>query len=175
MKIKPQNLLRSLLAIPYLGWGIALLFVFAISTLNESFQISNSFLDTLQTIFGVYAVGIILWGIPYTLLALGLLVWSLKKSMAAIFKVFLFSPVILALLMAVEAALVAFLPSQVFPSSANGFLSYLAVLTIPALAFGYTFILVAAGIYKALSILGQLKTEIEANPIQPEVAQVSQN
>jgi hypothetical protein len=111
-KIKSQNLLRLLLLTPYVAWGMAVLFSRLVYGPAKNPNTPNAILNALAGASTVYAVGIILWGIPYTLLALGLLIWSRKKSASVIYKVFLFSPVLLSLLMAVEAALVSFSPQQ---------------------------------------------------------------
>ena len=161
MKIKSQNLLRLLLLTPYVAWGMAVLFSRLVYGPAENPNTPNAILNALAGASTVYAVGIILWGIPYTLLALGLLIWSRKKSASVIYKVFLFSPVLLSLLMAVEAALVSFSPQQSPLINLQNFLSYAAVLVVPSLAFGYVFIIVAFLFYKALNRLNMLKAETE--------------
>jgi predicted membrane protein len=158
MKIKPQNLLRFLLLIPYLGWGLALLSTFLISDITESLHITNSFLETLAIIVGIYAIGIILWGIPYTILTVGTLLWSRKKSAPAIYKVLLFSPLLLSLLMTVEVALVEFWPQQIFTPKWQDFLAYTSLVLVTSLTFGYVFVVVGLVIYKAIGRLNLLKT-----------------
>jgi hypothetical protein len=164
-KIKSQNLLRLLLLTPYVAWGMAVLFSRLVYGPAENPNTPNAILNALAGASTVYAVGIILWGIPYTLLALGLLIWSRKKSASVIYKVFLFSPVLLSLLMAVEAALVSFSPQQSTLINLQNFLSYAAVLVVPSLAFGYVFIIVAFLLYKALSRLNMFKAETEPSQV----------
>jgi hypothetical protein len=165
MKIKSQNLLRLLLLTPYVAWGMAVLFSRLVYGPAENPNTPNAILNALAGAATVYAVGIILWGIPYTLLALGLLIWSRKKSASVIYKVFVFSPILLSLLTAVEAALVSFSSQQSILINLQNFLSYAAVLVVPSLAFGYFFIIVAFLLYKALSRLNILKAETEPSQI----------
>jgi hypothetical protein len=112
-------------------------------------------------IAAVYAIGIILWGIPYTLLAIGLLIWSLKKSAPRIAKVFLFSPILLSILLAAETALITLPSNEILATTPDEFLSYAGLLAALALIFGYALILFAFGIYKALNALHLIQAETE--------------
>ena len=163
MTTKPQNLLRSLLLIPYFAWGIALLFVYLVSVSAENSHTPNAFLDALTGVASFYSVGIVLWGIPFTILAVGLLLWSINKPAPTIYKVFVFSPFLLSILTVVEIALISFWPPQA-PSLEGlmGFLSYILVAVIPTLIFGYGFVGVGGIIYKAMRYLNLIRTEGEA-------------
>ena len=66
MAIKPQHLLRSLLLIPYIAWGIALLFALLVSGSAEDPNTPNAFLEALAGLASVYTIAIIGWGIPAT-------------------------------------------------------------------------------------------------------------
>ena len=158
MTIKPQNLLRSLLLIPYVAWGIALLFATLAPVSAENSQTTSGFFDALVGIVAFYTIGIFLWGIPYTILAVGLLLWSINKSAATIYKLFFFSPILLSILMVLEIALVTFWPPQT-PSLEGKveILSSILVVVIPSLIFGYVLVGVGAIIYKAIRHLNLIK------------------
>ena len=160
MTIKPQNLLRSLLLIPYIAWGIALLFATLAPVSAENSHTTNVFFDALVGVVSFYTLGIFLWGIPYTILATGLLLWSINKSVATIYKLFFFSPILLSILMVFEIALITFWPPQA-PSLEGKveFLSSILVVVIPSLIFGYGLVGVSAIIYKAITHLNLIKTE----------------
>jgi len=163
MTTKPQNLLRLLLLIPYLAWAIGLLFVSLISVSAGNSDTPNAFLEALTGVASIYTIGILLWGIPYTILTVGLLLWSIKKPAATIYKVLAFSPFLLSVLMVIEIALISFWPPQA-PSLKDfmDFLSYILVAVIPTLIFGYGFVGVGGMIYKAMRHLNLIRTEAEA-------------
>jgi len=125
----------------------------------ENSYTANAVFDALAGVASFYAIGIVLWGIPYTILAVGLLLWSINKSAPTIYKLFIFSPFMLSILMAVEIALVSFWPPQA-PSLEGGmeFLSSLLVVVIPSLIFGYGLVGVCAIIYKGIRYLN-IRTE----------------
>ena len=163
MTTKSQNLLRLLLLIPYLAWGIALLVVSLISASAGKSEAPNAILEALTGVASIYTIGIVLWGIPYTILTVGLLLWSIEKPAPTIYKVFVFSPFLLSVLMIVEIALISFWPPQA-PSLEGlmGFLSYILVAVIPTLIFGYGFVAIGGILYKAVRRLNLVKTEGEA-------------
>ena len=160
---KPQNLLRSLLLIPYFAWGITLLFVYLFSVIAQNSYTPNAFLDAFVGGASFYTIGIVLWGIPYTILALGLLLWSINKPTPNIYKVFIFSPFLLSILMAVEIALISFWPPQA-PSLGGlmDFLSSILVAVIPTLIFGYGFVGVGSFLYKTIRHFNLIRNEGEA-------------
>jgi len=163
MTTKPQNLLRSLLLIPYFAWGIALLFAYLVSVSAGNSYTPNAFFDALVGVASFYMLGIILWGIPYTILALGLLLWSINKPAPVIHKVFVFSPFLLSILTIIEIALISFWPLQA-PSleDSMGFLSSIIVAVIPTLVFGYGFVGAGSVLYKAARHLNFISIEGEA-------------
>lgn len=160
MTIKSQNLLRSLLLIPYVAWGIALLFTYLISIWTDNPYTTNVFIEALVGVVSFYTIGIFLWGIPYTILALGLLLWSINKTAPTIYKLFLFSPLLFSILMVFEIVLVTFWPPQA-PSfgSQVEFLPSILVVVIPSLIFGYGLVGIGTVIYKAIRHLNLIKTE----------------
>lgn len=160
---KPQTLLRSLLLIPYLAWGIGLLIVYLGTELAGNSNTPNTFLDIFTGVVGVYTIGIVVWGIPYTVLVVGLFVWSLNKPAPTIFKVFIFSPFLLSILASIEVALITFLPPQALTlEDLMDFLAYTLITVIPILGFGYGFVGLGSIIYKAARNLNLIGTEGEA-------------
>ena len=163
MTTKPQNLLRSLLLAPYLAWGISLLFAYFVSEPAGGLYTSNAFFDALTGVMSFYAIGIVLWGIPYTILALGLLLWSIRKPVPTIFKVFAFSPLLLSVLMVIEIVLISIWPVQA-PTSENpmDLLNSILVVTIPALTYGYGFVGAGSVLYKVARRINFISIEGEA-------------
>lgn len=160
MTAKPQNLLRSLLLIPYVAWGISLPFAYLVSAAVENSYTTNTFFDVIAGVVTFYTIGIFLWGVPYTILAVGLLVWSIHKPAPTIYKLFFFSPFFLSILMVIEIALVSFWPPQALShETVTEFLSSILVVVIPSLIFGYSLVVVGAIIYKIIRILIPTKTE----------------
>ena len=154
MTNKPQNLLRSLLLIPYFAWGIALLFISLISVSAKNLYAPYAFLDVLTGVASFYTIGIVLWGIPYTILVVGLLLWSINKPAPIIYKLFVFSPFMLSILTVIEIALISFLPLQMLSlEDLMDFLSYILVAVIPTLIIGYGFVGMGSIIYKAMRYL----------------------
>jgi hypothetical protein len=163
MKIKPQTFLRFLLSIPYFAWAVALLFSLLLNGPARNTGIPNSLLDALTTVTSFYTIGIVIWGIPYTILTVGLLLWSRNKPAPAIYKVFLFSPLLLSGLTVVEVALISLLTSQA-PSleGVMDFLSFVLIAVIPTLLFGYVFVGVGVIINKAMKQFNLLRIEDES-------------
>ena len=151
MTTKPQILLRVFLLIPYFAWGIGLLFTSLVSGLVGNLSTTNAFFEAITGVASIYTIGIVVWGIPYTILTVGLLLWSINKPAQTIYKVFVFSPFLLSILTAVEIALISFLPPH-FPSleGVMDFLSSILVAVIPTLIFGFGFVGVGSILYKAV-------------------------
>jgi len=163
MITKPQNLLRSLLLAPYLAWGVSLLFAYLVSGPAGNLYTSNAFFDALTGVTSFYVIGIVLWGVPYTILALGLLLWSIKKPVSIIFKVFIFSPFLLSILMVIEIVLISYWPLQTQSlGDATDVLSSLLVVVIPTFIYGYGLVGVGIVIYKAARRLIFIRIEGEA-------------
>ena len=160
MITKPQNILRSLLLIPYVAWGIALLLSCQVFIPAENSHTTFAFFDILVGVVSFYTIGIFLWGIPYTILAVGLLLWSINKPALTIYKLFFFSPFLLSILMVCEIALISFWPPQV-PSfeSIMEFLSSIPVVVIPSLIFGYGLVGIGIIIYRIIKHKNLVKAE----------------
>jgi hypothetical protein len=143
--MKPVTYFRFALLIPYLLWGLSVLVV-AIAP-----QETSSTWTTLLTPVYFYAFGILLWFLPYTVLAVGLLIWSRNKQAGALFKAAMIAPLVLAVLMVVEAGLVS-IPSGGMSEFGSTLLGQAAVLGGFSLVFGYLCVGFALGIYKFLQL-----------------------
>ena len=96
-----------------------------------------------------YAIGILIWFIPYTLLAIGLWIWSRNKSVTALFKAAMASPVIFGVLMLLEGLLVN-LPASDLAQLGRELPGQVAMLGGLSLLFGYFCVGIAWGIFKIL-------------------------
>jgi hypothetical protein len=130
---------------PYILWIICALIVFIISSIPKT---SPSWEFVMMPFF-FYAFGILLWFIPYTILAIGMWVWSKGKSTAALYKPALAAPLLLFVLMLIEVVLIS-LPVNSVTELTEELLSQSAVLGGFSLVFGYLCVGIALGIYKFL-------------------------
>jgi len=162
--MKTQTLLRLSLIIPYLLWGISTIVMLVVNSVNTTAIDSNSIISTLMYVPFLYAFGIVIWGIPYTLLAIGLWLWSHGKPVQKAIKVFALAPIMLAILIAIEIFALSINWSDVsagfYQNSTDFGMSVLAMGGF-AIVFGYLSIGVVAGIYKVLTLLNLIKNENE--------------
>jgi hypothetical protein len=143
--MKPRTYFRLALLFPYILWIVCALIVFILS----SIPMTSSSWDIVMMPFFFYAFGILLWFIPYTILAIGMWVWSKGKSTAALYKPALGAPLLLFILMLIEVVLIS-LPVNSVTELTEGLLSQSAVLGGFSLVFGYLCVGIALGIYKFL-------------------------
>lgn len=168
--MKPQTLLRLSLIIPYLLWGLSAIIVAVVgSSKNTSFD-TNPIISVLLYIPMLYALGIFIWGIPYTLLAVGLGLWSRGKPTQKILRTFAWSPVMLAVLISLEMIAFSINWNDLgadFSQNSTDFGASILSMGALAIVFGYLSIGVVAGIYKVLTLLNLIKNENEmAHPTQ---------
>jgi hypothetical protein len=168
--MKPQTLLRLSLIIPYLLWGISTIIMLVVNSVNTTAIDSNSIISALIYVPILYAFGIVIWGIPYTLLAVGLWLWSRGKSIQKAIKVFALAPIMLAILIAIEISAFSINWSDMgagFSQNAADFGASILAMGGLAIVFGYLSIGVVTGIYKVLTMLNFIKKETEMiNPVQ---------
>ena len=168
--MKPQTLLRLSLIIPYLLWGISAILVMVVnSSKSTSFDTSPS-INALLYIPMLYALGIFIWGIPYTLLAVGLGLWSRGKPTQKILRAFAWSPVMLAGLISFEILAFSINWNDLgagFSQNSTDFGASVLAMGALAIVLGYLSIGVVAVIYKVLTWLNFIKNEKEMlNPAQ---------
>jgi hypothetical protein len=142
--MKPRTYFRLALLFPYMLWCIGALIVFVLSSQN----ISDAWNVVLMPI-SFYTFGILLWFVPYTLLAGGMWIWSRNKSTTALHKVAVLAPLMLFALMLLEVILV-MLPTSSITEITNGLLGQVALVGGTSLFFGYLCVGVALGVYKFL-------------------------
>jgi len=164
MTIKAKNLLRALLLFPYFVWGIAALFSGLVYGAADDTQSLNIVLDALEGAAAVFSFGIIIWGIPYTTLVVGLFFWSRKKPAPAFYKAITFSPILLSILITVEIVVLISLGSPSFAKVECGF-AYALIASIPTLVIGYLFVGVATFIFKTMHRMNLIRTETESDQV----------
>jgi hypothetical protein len=168
--MKPQVFLRFSLLLPYLLWGIMLLVVLA-DRGSEAGETTGFFGAGLLA--SMYVIGIIFWFLPYTLLALGLVIWSLKKQPKTILRVFALSPLLLTVLILLEINLLSLVsedPAALVSQSNLRDLMSLNLLAIGlTLGAGYLCVGLGFGLYKLLQRLNIFReTDMEAQPLLSE-------
>jgi uncharacterized membrane protein len=142
--MKPRTYFGLALLFPYFLWIFCALIVFVISPLEIS-----TFWNWVFAPAFFYALGILFWFIPYTILAIGLWFWSRGKSTAAIYRAGLVAPLLLILLMLVEVVLTS-LPVNSFAELAEGLVSQLVVVGGLGLVFGYLCVGIVLLVFKSL-------------------------
>jgi hypothetical protein len=154
--MKPKNFLRLTLLVPYILWGICLL-IFYLTR-----QITSAVWDILLMPVRIYTFGIILWFIPYTLLALGLLIWSRNKSTKAIYRIYSISPFLLLIFMILESIVVSMNTGEMVDGMKSTLATSLSLGGL-SLIFGYVCVGIAIGLYKLLQTKNFIKEETMIN------------
>ena len=183
-----KTFFKLTLLLPYILLGICAavlcliyLLYLGISTslpmqLTETTLLSESLVAVFGTISPFllvlifYTFGALFWFIPYTVLAIGLLLWSIHKPTDKIYKVSLFSPLLLAMLMVTEAVIF-FIPGSESTIGDVVFNILFGSLLFggSSLAFGYLFVGTALGLYKLLQYKNIIKDETTTNIVSAGV------
>jgi uncharacterized membrane protein HdeD (DUF308 family) len=142
--MKPLTYFRLALLFPYVLWGICAIIFLLVSNL----EIPENWNIVLMPLL-FYVFGIILWFVPYTALAIGLWLWSRNKSTKPLSKSALLAPILLAILVSLEAILVT-LPADSVSEFMADATSQSALVGVFSLIFGYLCVGIAAGVYKFL-------------------------
>jgi uncharacterized membrane protein YvlD (DUF360 family) len=156
--MKSRTYFGLALLTPYALWIICALAAFLLSSLE-----TTPAWDILLMPIMFYAFGILLWFIPYTILAVGMWIWSRSKSTATLFKAAMVAPVVLGILMLLEGLLVN-LPASDIAQLGRELPGQVALLGGLSLLFGYFCVGITLGIYK---ILQARKLIAEETPPQP--------
>jgi hypothetical protein len=166
--MKTKTYIHLSFLIPYILWFIFLGVATITSRVSDNASTSTSFNSIINTITTIYVIGIFLWGIPYTVLAVGLWLWSRSRDLQKTTRVLVFSPFFLAILMMLQT--LAF--SLNWSDMANGYSQLSSDFGASILAlggfsvlFGYLCIGLAAGLYKILKSLNVISKE--DRPISP--------
>ena len=142
--MKSRTYFGITLLIPYLLWGICGI----IAALLSKQEISETWNMILLPVF-YYLIGIIFWFIPYTILAIGMWIWSKGRSIKSVKTLILIAPFVLFILTWIEMAAIT-LPGQSAAESGNYILGISALTGGFSIVFGYFCIGIALGIYKLL-------------------------
>ncbi len=161
--MKQQTFLKLALLFPYALWAVGVLITILMPSQPDASENWNLML--LPVMF--YVLGIFVWIAPYTILAVGLWLWSRGKAAKQIAKVFAFSPIMLAVLIALLL-----LPLSMDENLAAAGLSNLSLefaasvvgMAGFALAYGYFCIGMIVVIYEILKRLQVIK-DAEASQI----------
>lgn len=172
--MKPQTYLRLSLLLPYLLWVTVFLLTQLEDRLGQPFLPGGAtdFLD-VGWLAAVYLIGIFFWFVPYTILALGLWIWSLHRQANTIVRGTALSPFILAALILLEINILSIvtggLDSYLSGSGAADFLALNGLAVVFTLAAGYLCVGIGFGGYKILQALKIIpEPRAEPRPIAPE-------
>jgi len=159
--MKPKTFFKSALLIPYILWVICFLTVYIPSLRSENidpYSNLNGILSFILMAIFYYAFGVIVWFIPYTMLAVGLLIWSRRKPINDIYKAALLSPLFLVALMSLASVLLFGDTGDIWEILINAAEPFL-VFSIFSLVFGYLCVGIAMGVYKLLKSRGLIGEE----------------
>lgn len=162
--MKAITYIRLSLLTPYIIW---LVLAGSISLYSNAFAAtpSSPIMDAIAMPIFIYVVGVLLWGIPYSLLAIILGIWSRNQEARRIARIFAFSPPALALLIIIQVVILFLLDGD---SISPDFGSIILMLSILSIVYGYIIIGIIMGIYKILNRGGYVKDKEETPPV-PEV------
>jgi hypothetical protein len=142
--MKPQTFFRLALLFPYALWVVCALVFFLLSRL----EIPEAWNIALMPVT-FYVFGIILWFIPYTVLAVGLWFWSKNRPITTLRNAALVSPLLFLVLMLIETVLVS-LPADSVAEFIQELLGQAVMLGVFSLVFGYLCVGIALGLFKFL-------------------------
>ena len=142
--MKPRTFFGFALLIPYILWGVCALIFFLIS----SQEIPEAWSLALMPIT-FYTFGILLWFVPYTVLAVGMWIWGRNRSTTTLSKLALLAPILFFVFMLIEAWLIS-LPADSVMELAKSALQILLLLGGFSLVFGYLCVGIGLGVYKFL-------------------------
>jgi hypothetical protein len=164
--MKAKTYARLSLLLPFLLWGLCLLYSLVTNSLEvkqpDSF-LSIPIVNSIGQFITFYVFGIIFWLLPYLLLALILFALTFKSQEKLLLRVYLLSPLAMAVLMMAEVAILllmgpdtslsSFDPATSLQSSLGLFI----VFGFPSLVWGYICVCISFGLYKLLQNGGALR------------------
>ncbi|MBN8582363.1 MAG: hypothetical protein J0L96_16980 [Anaerolineae bacterium] len=154
--MKPHTYFRLALLTPFFLWGIALL----AGLLLYQFKTPPDFIIILMTPILFYTIGIIMWFLPYMIVAIGLWIWSRNKSVATLRNAALTAPVVFYMILLLEALVVYVFSANLIESTQEVF-EMSAILGIVSLLFGYLCVGIAFAVFKILQIKKVIVQEVE--------------
>lgn len=162
--MKSSNFARLALLLPYIPLVESILY-FVFRDISEQ----DSFLQSFNLLWNFLAI---FWYVPYTLLVIYLLIWSIRKTSDQIFKRYKFAPLIL-MFLAAGPYTILFLIGLVLgdDSELGGILMIFgiaAVAAVPAsLILGYAFVGISLLIYKLFLRIGWVKGDELPRIVEP--------
>ena len=161
--MKTPTFLRLSLLAPYILWGL-LAGGFALVSEKLPTMETRLIVEIIAAVVFFYTIGIVIWGVPYTVLAIFLWLWSINKSSKRMGRVFAFSPLLMTLLVAVEMIVIYLLQRE---GASPDFGQTVAVVSLLSIPFGYLLIGVVAGIYVLMRKIDFIKVDNEETSPQP--------
>ena len=170
--MRTRSYARLALLIPLLLWVILLLVELLINAVIPAELRSNgptTFFGFLEMFVLFYLIGILIWFLPYLVLAIALLVASFRSRPEMLRYLFILSPFAMAILAMMEATLVS-LPAGGFASPsadlATNFTTGIGInlmMGILSLVYGYICVGLGFAGYKLLQRFGKIKEEEKEN------------
>lgn len=154
--MKPQTFFRFALLVPYILWGIGLLVTLSLSAMGDELSETWNF---ILTPVAYYTFGIVLWFLPYTILAIGLGVWAKNKSVNSLRNMALTAPFLFFVLMFIEIIVVN-LPVTSATESMSAIAEQSLAIGIISLLYGYLCVGIAFGVFKFLQYKNLLAIEV---------------
>lgn len=154
--MKPHTYFRLALLTPFFLWGIALL----AGLLLYQFKTPPKFMVILMIPIMFYTIGIIMWFLPYMIVAIGLWIWSRNKSVSTLRNAALTTPVVFYILLLLEALVVYVFSANLIESTQEVF-EMSAILGIVSLVYGYLCVGIAFAVFKILQIKKVIVQEVE--------------
>jgi hypothetical protein len=156
--MKPQTFFRLALLLPYVLWGVCVLIVTLFGAFDSEWMDRQAPIFLLvEWIVSIYMIGILFWFLPYTLLALFLWIWSLRRPAGTILRMFAASPFILAILIIMEISILVLVPGGIPSISSSmgvaNFWAFIGVTTLITLVAGYICVGLGLGLYRLLQRL----------------------
>lgn len=172
--MKTTTYLRLSLLIPFLVWGICVLFFILLSALKPAaseFMGSNVILGLLFWMVMFYVFGIIGWFLPYGLLSLILLIWSFRGPAKTLMRGFALSPLAMALLIVIFVSITSLgsgnwdMFSYDTTENFEYFFGSNLWFVILTLTWGYLCVGLGYGLYRLLQRLGWIKVESDTESV----------
>ena len=172
--MKTKTYIQLSLLTPYIYWVLSAGIILLWYNYSNNELPENSIVSFLAYAVLFYALGIILWGIPYTVLAIGLWLWSRSKDIHKTIRVFALSPLFLTLLIAMEILILSY-SWEDFPNGGIGLLANFGSsalgLGIFSVVYGYLIIGITAGVYNILKRFNRINDEeYSASSPSPSIA-----
>lgn len=172
--MKAKTYARLSLLIPFVIWGLLLVYSFAISSLpvrDDLSNMSSSMGDWIDRAIAFYVFGIIFWLLPYILLGLILVSLTFLLQPRVLVTLYVLSPFAMTILTLALTNLVAFMDPWQGTLASNPSLnfqdlvSFNILLVIFILVWGYICVGIGYGGYKLFQHLNVIKEDIKPDAV----------